>query len=178
MKIFYTIYKTVNTINGKFYIGKHQTKNPNDNYFGSGKAIKAAIKKYGKENFIKEILFIFNSEEKMNQKECEILTKDFISSSLNYNCGVGGEGGPQFKNKKHTNKSKEAISKKMKGRSLTTEMKNRMSANQMGRKLSNATKKILSEKAKNRYLNEEERKKISDGLKKYWMNKKMNIYNL
>jgi hypothetical protein len=32
----YTIYKTVNTITGRYYIGMHATLNPNDTYLGSG----------------------------------------------------------------------------------------------------------------------------------------------
>ena len=39
--MFYTIYKITNKINGKIYIGKHQTKDPYDLYYGSGKAILA-----------------------------------------------------------------------------------------------------------------------------------------
>jgi len=48
------IYKTTNKINGKIYIGKDTTSNPQ--YLGSGKLIKRAILKYGVENFTKEIL--------------------------------------------------------------------------------------------------------------------------
>lgn len=33
--IYYTIYQIKNTLNGKCYIGKHQTKKLNDRYFGS-----------------------------------------------------------------------------------------------------------------------------------------------
>lgn len=36
---YYTIYKTTNLINGKIYIGKHQTKDPYDSYLGSGKRL-------------------------------------------------------------------------------------------------------------------------------------------
>jgi hypothetical protein len=46
----YTVYRTVNQINQKFYIGVHKTMNPMDNYLGSGKILGRAIKKYGKEN--------------------------------------------------------------------------------------------------------------------------------
>ena len=52
----YTVYKTVNLVNGKYYIGVHKTDNPYDDYIGSGKLIKRAIKKYGKDSFHKEII--------------------------------------------------------------------------------------------------------------------------
>lgn len=50
-----------------------------------------AIKKYGRENFTKEVLHIFDSETKMNKKEREIVTKDFTKQSSNYNLRVGGD---------------------------------------------------------------------------------------
>lgn len=45
------IYKTTNLINGKIYIGFDSHNNPE--YFGSGKLIKMALKKYGTSNFKK-----------------------------------------------------------------------------------------------------------------------------
>ena len=48
------IYKTTNLINKKIYIGQDTKNNPN--YLGSGKYFKYALKKYGKENFSKEII--------------------------------------------------------------------------------------------------------------------------
>ncbi len=85
----YTIYKITNIINGKFYIGKHQTKDLNDGYFGSGKILKRAIAKHGKENFTKEILFVFDNESEMNAKERELVTLNESS----YNLCPGGQGG-------------------------------------------------------------------------------------
>jgi dissimilatory sulfite reductase (desulfoviridin) alpha/beta subunit len=67
--MFYTIYKITNIINGKIYIGKHQTKDLNDNYMGSGKHLRHSIAKYGIENFTKEIIDSANSLDELNEKE-------------------------------------------------------------------------------------------------------------
>ena len=61
------IYKTTNLVNDKIYIG--QDKNNNPNYLGSGKKLKRAIKKYGKNNFLKEVIEICDSEELLNERE-------------------------------------------------------------------------------------------------------------
>ena len=97
--MFYTIYKTINLINGKVYIGKHETENQNDNYLGSGNNIKRALNKYGKENFKKEILFIFDTEDEMNAKEAELVTEEFVLEDTNYNICPGGKGGWGYINK-------------------------------------------------------------------------------
>jgi len=91
--LFYTIYKITNILDNKIYIGKHQTKNINDNYMGSGKHLKRAIKKYGIENFVKEFLFIFDNEEEMNIKEKELVSEEFCLREDTYNMCVGGQGG-------------------------------------------------------------------------------------
>ena len=87
--MFYTIYKITNKLDGKFYIGKHQTKDLNDGYMGSGKILKRAIAKHGIDNFKKEILFIFDNEQEMNDKEKELVTLHEMS----YNLCPGGKGG-------------------------------------------------------------------------------------
>ena len=91
--IYYTVYKTINTVNGKYYIGVHKTNNPNDKYLGSGIALKRAFKKYGIENFKKEILFIFDNKNDAYIKESEIVTKKFIDNENVYNAKIGGFGG-------------------------------------------------------------------------------------
>lgn len=88
--MFYTIYKTTNTINGKFYIGKHKTEDINDDYLGSGKRLKYAIKKYGINNFHKEILHVCESEKQMDILEKILVVPD---KETNYNMCPGGHGG-------------------------------------------------------------------------------------
>jgi hypothetical protein len=147
--MFYTIYKITNTTNGKIYIGKHQTDNPNDGYMGSGKYIKAAIKKHGKENFTKEVLHVFETEAEMNIKEKELITEEFVSRNDTYNAGVGGEGGPHFKGKRHSPESRKKMATF--GKVLTEEARNKISEANRKRKFSEETKRKLSDIAKARY---------------------------
>lgn len=89
----YTVYKTTCKKSGKIYIGKHQTKNLNDGYFGSGKLLGYALKKYGRDNFEKELLYVFSTEEEMNCKEAELVTEEFCAREDTYNLCPGGKGG-------------------------------------------------------------------------------------
>ena len=70
----FTVYRITNIINKKTYIGVHKTSNPNDSYMGSGLAIKAAIHKYGRENFYKEILLITEDKQQAYDLEMELIT--------------------------------------------------------------------------------------------------------
>jgi group I intron endonuclease len=87
------IYKIVNKLNGKVYIGQciGSVESTLD-YYGSGKVIKSAITKYGKDAFEKIILEMCNTREELNQKEIEYIEKyDTIASG--YNISIGGNGG-------------------------------------------------------------------------------------
>lgn len=92
-KIYHIIYKTTNLVNKKIYIGAHSTNDLNDEYMGSGYNLVEAIKKYGKENFKKEILHVLSDPVKMFEKEKEIVNNDFISRPDVYNIVEGGNGG-------------------------------------------------------------------------------------
>jgi len=100
---YYTIYKTINLINNMIYIGKHETKDIDDIYFGSGTYLLNAINKYGKKHFKKEILYIFESKEEMDAMEAEIVDEVFISRLDTYNIICGGTGGFSFVNEQLKN---------------------------------------------------------------------------
>jgi group I intron endonuclease len=161
----YTIYKTTNMVNGKMYIGKHQTENIEDSYYGSGKALKASIKKHGKENFKKEILFVFDTEVEMNQKEVDLITEEFVARTDTYNMGVGGEGGPHFKGKKHSLETRKKIRKANDERDWSC--RRGIPAHNKGKKDSEETRKRKSAAAKRKPpMSEAHKRKISESLKR------------
>jgi group I intron endonuclease len=113
--IYYYLYQITNLINHKIYIGVHKTRNLNDNYIGSGKIIKDAIKKYGIINFRKDIIEFFKTSHDMYEREKEIVTEEFLLREDTYNLRRGGTGGfdyinnsgiPKFLGKTHTEETK------------------------------------------------------------------------
>ena len=98
------IYKIINTINGRWYIGKTNGRDPN--YMGSGKLLKQAYAKYGQENFIKEVLETCSSDIELNLREQHwIATTNATSDHMSYNLATGGQGGDlskfiDYKNRK------------------------------------------------------------------------------
>lgn len=96
--MYFYMYKTINKINNKIYIGVRQsTVEPNiDNYLGSGKLLKKAINHHGKENFEKEILELFDSREEMFAREKIIVNDEFVKRRDVYNLCLGGNGGPTW----------------------------------------------------------------------------------
>ena len=91
--MYFYLYKTVNRLNGHFYIGVHKTNNLDDGYMGSGVVIKNAINKHGKDNFYTQILELFGDAESMYQREAEIVTEEFLARDDVYNLRRGGRGG-------------------------------------------------------------------------------------
>lgn len=78
---------------GKIYLGVHGTDDIDDGYLGSGKFLLLAIKKYGKENFVRQVIHIFDDEEIAYALEKEVVDQKFILRKDVYNCTFGGRSG-------------------------------------------------------------------------------------
>ena len=141
----YCIYRIRNLINGKTYIGQHRYKKLNDSYLGSGKLIKRAIEKYGKENFKKEILEKdISTVELANDFEQMYILFERAKGKAEYNISSGGYSHAGVKASEDTRR-KQSNAKK-------------------GKKLSEEHRKNIGIASKNRAA--ETRKKRSDSLKK------------
>lgn len=85
------IYKTTCLITKKYYIGIHSTTNIDDGYLGSGKILRRSIRKYGKDNHIKEILKFFPNREDCEKNET-LLINENIGDKFCINLTRGGKG--------------------------------------------------------------------------------------
>lgn len=111
------VYLIVNNINNKKYIGKRSCSCPieQDNYMGSGKALKQAQKKYGIENFTKHILLVCDSEEQAYiEEEKAIELAGAVESDRYYNIAYGGKGAGSgernhFYGKRHSEETREYL---------------------------------------------------------------------
>ncbi len=157
------IYITTNLINGKKYIGQKIFDRHWKNYLGSGKKLKYAIKKYGKENFIREIIAIAYSKEELNNLEIVIINShNAVVDDSYYNIAYGGgtNTGLHF-SEEHKNK----ISNSEKGKIASEETRLRISNSKKGIILSEEHKlkisRTISEKYKyeERYTPEQKRKR-------------------
>ena len=87
------VYCTTNLVNGRLYIGKHKGS-VDDQYLGSGRILHRAINKYGRENFVKSILEVADTEAEIDLLEIKWISHyRSINEALLYNLTDGGTGG-------------------------------------------------------------------------------------
>ena len=189
------VYRIWNRINGKSYVGKSVRPNERIRRHLSGKggsfALRNAIKKYGKEAFVVEILEPDVPESILSK--LEILHIRFFNSKTNgYNCTDGGEGlsGMQFtdthrqkiaeakKGQKNSEEARRKISEAHKGR--PTWSKGKKFSHEHRQKLSDAGKgRPPWNKGKTGVYSEEARQKMSDAKQGHvpWHKGKTGVYS-
>ena len=152
------IYKTTNKINGKIYVGKDSRNRPT--YLGSGIILRRAIAKYGKENFIKEVIDQCLTLDELSKKEIywieQLKSND---PSIGYNLTGGGDGGDTY--------SYLDITQKERRRKILTDAAKKFNNSEEGRKL-------LSDNSKRMWESEEHRELIRSkmlGREISWKNK-------
>jgi group I intron endonuclease len=142
------IYKITNKINGKVYVGQ-TIQTIQERWHGHCAThsncilLSKSIKKYGKVNFLVEQIDTATTIEELNEKE--IYWIEFFSCIVpkGYNIFVGGD------NRKHSEETKEKISKAIKGRKFTEEHKAKISAAHKGKQKS---KEHLENISKNHWM--------------------------
>jgi group I intron endonuclease len=138
------IYKTINKINGKAYIGKDIQNNPK--YLGSGIDLKIAIKKYGKEYFEKIILEECSTKEQLWKCEEYWLNKFDVKNNPDFynrtNKAFGAWEGRETK--PHTKETKQKMSMAHKDIPLSKEHKQAISKAMIGHSKTEEWKKNLS----------------------------------
>jgi hypothetical protein len=190
------VYITTNLINGKQYVGSHATDNIDDGYIGSGIYFIRSVKKYGKENFQKEIL-----EECINILEARKLEEKYIfkygtlspngynlvpKGGLGFNDAILSEEikekiSRSNRGKKHkiSEESRQKMRQSKKGKSLSIDHKEKISKtfqrngskkkekhHMWGKKLSDSHIKALHEGRRGMTLSEDQKNNLSEKAKK------------
>ena len=194
------VYLINNRVNGNTYVGQHTTENLEDGYFGSGKLLKRAIKKYGKEKFEKGYLAFTNNIDELNNSE-RFWVKFFKDHKRGcYNIANGGQNifTPEICNKiSETRKrklesgeivpwnkgktgvySKETLKKfseVQKGKTQSKESNEKRSKTLKGRKISQETidKRLKTIKDNPKIYSQEDKSRISNQMKEFNKNNKL-----
>jgi len=177
------IYRTINLINNKFYVGKSKRDvTESKKYYGSGLLLKKAIKKYGIKNFKKEILDECETIDELNIKEKYWIEKlNSTNMDIGYNLAVGGSGGDTYTYNINRNIGQEKRIKTLREKCYNNpEWRKNCSNGMKGIKKSSTEnmkkpkteehKKRVSESIKKKYNDPEYVKRMNEGKKRRWEN--------
>ena len=149
------IYLTTCLVNGKIYVGQSINQRNKNTYLGSGVAFKNALKKYGKDAFVKTILIDnISCLNELNELERYFISKYDCLYPNGYNLDLGGTNKGRMSEatkakmiksktgKKHTQKQIEANIKSHKGLKLSDETKKKIGDANRGKPSWNKGKKM------------------------------------
>ena len=170
------IYKITNKLNGKIYVGQKKSEIFVDSYWGSGIHISASIKKYGIENFDRQILEWCYSKEELQQKEVYWIEKlNSNNPDVGYNLTKGGEGTPGYRwseeSRKKLSEARKGPNNPLYGKHLSEEHRRKIGIASKNLSEENRRKKQIASSGENnpmygKHHSLETRKKISEMTKK------------
>lgn len=166
-KSIHYLYKTTCLVTGRYYIGMHSTNDLEDGYMGSGRRLRASIRKHGEENHKREILEFFETRELLIEAEKTAITDDMIGDPDCMNLMGGGTGGfiSEEQQRKRSMAGGKARAERFKEDEEYAKRHREMASTNFkkahqegkikydtftGKKHSDETKKLMSEKAKER----------------------------
>ena len=186
--MYYKIYKSVNNINGKIYIGythksleKRIIEHRCNSKKGSSYLFHKAIRKYGEDNFSWEVILESKDKEYILKEMEKFFIKEYNSyfeTGQGYNMTYGGQGGMTDRKHSELSKQKMKISRNkrlvepMLGKKHSVETKDKMRLAKIGKQRDLEYSKSCSERNKNRYLDPENRKILSEAIKISWIKRK------
>lgn len=169
--MYHYVYK-VKSNSGKYYVGRHSTKNLNDGYLGSGKWVKSLP---DKKELTKEILEFCQSFDELLERERYYISENIGKQDcMNFNNNPIGFPSGEL-NIAHDANEKERRRKRMleDNPAKREEVRAAMSASQKGRpsdkkgiKLSEEARKKISESRIGIKYSEEGKKKLSEARKR------------
>lgn len=139
-KEFNYVYITTNLINGKQYVGDHSTNNLDDKYIGSGRRLLPSIKKYGRNNFKKEILEFFPTKQEAFDLQEKYINEYNTLVPNGYN--ISPKGGHNVKGC-FSEESKIKMSKTKTGHKHSEETKEKIRLSSLGKKMSDESKQKM-----------------------------------
>ena len=152
------IYCITNIINNKKYVGKmSKPVNKSKSYLGSGVIINKAIRKYGKESFLKEVLEENLKAEELSIREVFWIEKLNTKLPNGYNLTDGGEGTIGYKK---TLTQIENHKNAIRGKKTSEETKRKMSEANIGKKKTENHAKNISKGLTGRKLSPEHVEKV------------------
>ena len=160
------IYKIVNKINGKIYIG--QTKNKVSDRIAShitnNWPIGQALRKYGLQSFVITIIDYADTKEALNEKEIYWIKTLDCKIPKGYNVADGGSGASGYS---HTEEHKKLLSERFKNNNPTKDPKVRekIRIRNTGKKATKETKQKMSVASKGKPKSIDHAQRISDALK-------------
>lgn len=152
------IYKTTNLINNKIYIGQHKKPYFDEKYKGSGKAVKGAFKKYGRENFNVVVLeWCYSLEDLNTAEETYVEYYKKLYKDQCYNIAAGGDG--------CSCKYMSDEERKIRSSKISAAVKGKKRPWLIGKRRSEETKRKLSDAMKGKVASEDTKRKMSESRK-------------